>query len=33
MHEVAETAAIAFAVLILSAASFAEIRDGREFGI
>jgi hypothetical protein len=33
VHKVAETAAVTLAVLVLSAASFAEIRNGGELGV
>ena len=33
MHEIAEPAAIAFAVLVLAAASLAEVRHGRQLSV
>jgi hypothetical protein len=33
VHKVAETATVALAIFVLSAAGFAEVRDGREFGV
>jgi len=33
VHKVAETAAVTLAILVLSAAGFAEIRNGGELGV
>ena len=33
MHEVTETSAVTFTVLVLTTACFAEIRHGREFAV